>query len=80
MATVTARRLNQEPSAVKELARHEPVFVTERGREAFVILSVETYEQLVGSNSVHDSLRMEAEFDIEFEPVVNLSPSRPANL
>ncbi len=78
MGTVPARKFNQSPSLVKELARREPVFITERGTPAFVLLSIEAYESLTGSGSVHESLRMDEEID--FEPSISRDPVRPADL
>lgn len=80
MTRVTAREFNRSPSAIKELARNEPVFVTERGQAAFVLLSLESYEELRGAPSVHDSLRMDDDCEIDFEPAVSRDPIRAADL
>lgn len=80
MSTVSARRFNQAPSVIKELAKREPVFVTERGRTALVVISAEEYERLSGWTSTHATLRMDDDVDVDFEPVISRDPVRPAKL
>ena len=80
MGTVTAREFNRSPSSVKEMAKREPVVVTERGKPALVILSVAEYERLVGRTTTYDLFRMADDVEIDFEPVVSSEPVRPAEL
>jgi hypothetical protein len=44
----TSREFNQDVSSAKRIAREEPLFVTDRGKPTHVLLSIETYRQLVG--------------------------------
>lgn len=69
MSVVNARTFNQSPSTVKAMAKDGPVFVTDRGTPAIVVLAIEDYERLVGAGSIRDSLRMDV--DIPFDPVVS---------
>lgn len=78
MSVVSARTFNQSPSKVKAMAKDGPVFVTDRGRPTFVILSVDAYERMAGGGSVRSSLRMEV--DVEFEPMVSSDLGRVADL
>ncbi|RYD68355.1 MAG: type II toxin-antitoxin system Phd/YefM family antitoxin [Sphingomonadales bacterium] len=48
MRVVSSREFNQDVSAVKRLARLEPVFVTDRGRPTHVLLSIDAFRQLSG--------------------------------
>ena len=48
MKSFTSRAFNQDVSSAKRLAREEPVFVTDRGKPTHVLLSIETYRQIVG--------------------------------
>lgn len=69
MAVISARTFNQSPSKAKAMAKFGPVFVTDRGRPAIVVLNIAEYERLAGRGSIRDSLRMADE--IESEPVIS---------
>ena len=45
-ATMTSREFNQNTSKAKHLAKHGPVFITDRGRVTHVLLSEAEYQQL----------------------------------
>ena len=42
VTTVTSRALNQDIAGAKRAARSGPVFITDRGRPAHVLLCIET--------------------------------------
>ena len=46
MAAMTAQEFNRYTGQAKALAQEEPVFVTERGKIAYVLLNIDTYENL----------------------------------
>lgn len=48
VTTITSRRFNQDASGAKRAAREGPVFITDRGRPAHVLLSIEAYRRLLG--------------------------------
>jgi prevent-host-death family protein len=48
MKSFTSRQFNQDVSQAKRVARHEPVFVTDRGKPTHVLMSIEAYRQLLG--------------------------------
>jgi prevent-host-death family protein len=57
MATqMTSREFNQDTSRAKKAAEHGPVYITDRGRPAHVLLTYEAYEQLLGTQHVLDRL------------------------
>ena len=44
--TFTARQYNQDASGVKRAANGGPVIITERGKPAHVLMTIEAYERL----------------------------------
>jgi prevent-host-death family protein len=69
MTTLTSRELNQDIGRAKREAKQGPVFITDRGRPAHVLLSIEEYERLTGGRrSLLDALRMPGMEDIDFDP------------
>lgn len=68
-ATVTSRELNQDVGGAKKAAQSGPVFITDRGKPAHVLLSIEDYRRLAGQGrSLAEALSMPGLADIEFEP------------
>ncbi|MCL1798461.1 MAG: type II toxin-antitoxin system Phd/YefM family antitoxin [Eggerthellaceae bacterium] len=49
MAAMTAREFNQHTGRAKLLARQEPLFITERGRTEYVLLSIDEYNEIKDS-------------------------------
>ncbi len=69
ITTLSSRRFNQDTSGAKNAARVGPVFITDRGKPAHVLLTFEDYQKLTGgSASIVDLLAMPGGDDIEFEP------------
>ena len=67
--TCTSREFNQDVSAAKKAALDGPVFVTDRGKPAHVLLSIDEYLRLTNKGaSIVELLSMPAAADIEFEP------------
>lgn len=79
--TLSSREFNQDTSGAKKAADHGPVFITDRGRPAYVLLNIEEYLQLTGSAvSLVDALVMDDTADIDFEPQrADITP-RPVDL
>jgi prevent-host-death family protein len=46
MTTISSREFNQDTSKAKKAAKGGPVFITDRGRPAHVLLSIEHYQTL----------------------------------
>lgn len=67
--TFTSREFNQDVSAAKKAAQYGPVFVTDRGKPAHVLLSMAEYLRLTNKGpSIVEQLSMPAAADIGFEP------------
>ena len=67
--TLSSREFNQHTSRAKRAARKGPVFITDRGRPAHVLLTIERYEELAGKKkSIVDMLAMPEAAEIDFEP------------
>ncbi len=70
MTTMTAREFNRDVSAAKREASHGPVMITDRGKPAYVLLSIEEYRRLGETGrSLVDRLSVDDDVDIEFEPL-----------
>ena len=69
VTTVTNRELNQDVGRAKNAAKLGPVFITDRGRPAYVLLSIENYRRLAGQGrSLVELLSMPGLADIDFDP------------
>ncbi|HLV18496.1 MAG TPA: type II toxin-antitoxin system Phd/YefM family antitoxin [Pseudomonas sp.] len=78
---LTSREFNQDASGAKRAANKGPVFITDRGKPAHVLLSFEEYQRLTGGpGSVIDMLAMPGVEDVEFEAPRARELSRPADL
>ena len=80
MATqISSREFNQDTAGAKKAAEKGPVYITDRGRPAHVLLTYDAYEQLIGTHHVLDALGQPAGVeDIEFEVPTSEEISRPA--
>ncbi|MBZ9653945.1 type II toxin-antitoxin system Phd/YefM family antitoxin [Phyllobacterium lublinensis] len=81
ITTISSRQFNQHASEAKKAANDGPVFITDRGRPAHVLLSIEEYQKLTGKGkSLADVLAMQegGDFDVEF-PRLNIR-LKPADL
>jgi prevent-host-death family protein len=69
ITTLSSREFNQDTSRAKRAARQGPVFITDRGRPAHVLLTIEQYQEIKGKReSILDLLAMPEAAEIEFEP------------
>ena len=69
ITTLSSREFNQDTSRAKKAAADGPVFITDRGRPAHVLLTIEDYHKLAGGQaSIIDMLAMPGIEDIDFEP------------
>ena len=69
ITTISSRTFNQDTSAAKKAADTGPVIITDRGRPAHVLLSIDAYHQLTGGNAnLIDLLSMPDAADIDFAP------------
>ncbi|MGB4059354.1 MAG: type II toxin-antitoxin system prevent-host-death family antitoxin [Burkholderiaceae bacterium] len=59
--TFTSREFNQASSEAKRAANNGPVFITDRGQPAHVLISIELYRRLTcGDRSIADLLALPA--------------------
>lgn len=69
VTTMNSRTFNQDVSAAKRAAREGPVIITDRGKPAHVLMSIEAYRALAGrQDSIVDLLSDPSVADIPFEP------------
>ena len=80
--TVSSREFNQDVSTAKRAAFNGPVFITDRGHPAHVLLTIEAYQEITGKGeSIVELLAMPDAADIDFEPPrLNRELYRPADL
>jgi prevent-host-death family protein len=69
VTTLTSRQFNQDASGAKKAARQGPVFITDRGRPAHVLLTIEDYQRLAGGHmSLAEALAQRGGADFKFDP------------
>lgn len=81
ITTLSSRELNQDVTRAKKATKGGPVFITDRGKPAHVLLSFEDYQRLTKQRrNIADALAMPGVADIEFEPPRATVGTRPADL
>lgn len=78
--TISSREFNQDTGRAKKAAASGPVFITDRGQPAHVLLNIEEYRRLSGTGkNIIELLAMpegETAPDFDFEiPRLNILPS-----
>lgn len=80
ITTLSSRELNHDVTRAKKAAKDGPVFITDRGRPAHVLLSFEEYQRITQQRrNIADALAMPGVGDIDFEPPRIEIGSRPAD-
>lgn len=78
ITTITSRELNQDVTKAKKATRLGPVFITDRGRLAQVLISFEEYKRLTKQHkSIVEALAMRE--DVVFNPPRVIIASQPAD-
>jgi prevent-host-death family protein len=73
---ISSREFNQDVGRAKKATSAGPVVITDRGRPAHVLLSIEDYRRLTnGKQSLRDALAEEEATDFDFE-----APKAPLKL
>jgi prevent-host-death family protein len=68
ITTLSSRQFNQDASKAKKSARAGPVFITDRGRPAHVLLTFAEYKKITGEHTkIADLLAMPGIEDSELE-------------
>lgn len=80
--TLTSREFNHHTARAKRAAQEGPVFITDRGRPALVLMTIDAYHSLQGHpTSIADLLAMPAAEAVDFEPPRLAGPDfQPADL
>ncbi len=79
--TYSSREFNQDASGAKRAAEEGPVYITDRGRPAHVLLSIDEYRRLTETAaSIVDLLAMPADDDLAFDPTPARLRLRPVDL
>jgi len=82
VTTVSSREFNQDVSKAKRASVNGPVFITDRGHPAHVLLTIEQYQKITDKKeSIIDLLAMPDAADIDFDPPrLSNEIIRPADL
>lgn len=77
--TISSRDFNRDAGGAKRSALEGPVFITDRGKPAHVLLSIDDYRRLTSKGfSLAEALADEAAAAIEFDPPRVAELPRPA--
>lgn len=81
ITTLSSREFNQDLGHAKKAAHNGPVFITDRGKPAHVLLSFEEYQKITRQRrNIADALAMPGIEDIAFDPPRIAIDSHPADL
>ncbi len=81
ITTLSSRQFNQDSSKAKKAAMDGPVFITDRGRPAHVLLSFDEYKKISGRRTkIADLLAMPGIEDVELEIPQRSDLAQPADL
>lgn len=80
ITTLSSREFNQHASDAKRAAKNGPVFITDRGRPAHVLLSIEEYQRITGGRQkIADLLAMPGIEDVELDIPPMRDLAKPAD-
>jgi prevent-host-death family protein len=69
ITTLSSREFNQDATKAKKAAKRGPVFITDRGRPAHVLLTIEEYQRITHKKeNIVDLLAMPEVAEIDFDP------------
>lgn len=70
ITTISSREFNQDTGRAKKAAKNGPVFITDRGKPAHVLLSIEEYRKLSdkGPSLAEILAQPGPHADFEFDP------------
>lgn len=81
ITTLSSRELNQDVTRAKKAAQHGPVFITDRGKPAHVLLTFDDYQRLTKQRrNIADALAQPTDAAVEFEAPNAAITLRPADL
>lgn len=71
--TLSSREFNQDTGRAKKAALTGPVFITDRGRPAHVLMSIENYQKLAPKDlNLVDALAQDTDFDFDPPRLTNI--------
>lgn len=80
ISTVSSRQFNHNSSSAKKAALLGPVFITDRGKPTYVLLSIQNYKKISAKRTnLLDLLGMPGNTDIEFHPPKSPELARAAD-
>jgi prevent-host-death family protein len=82
ISTLSSREFNQDTSRAKKVAEQGPVFITDRGRPAHVLMTIEEYRRLTETpKNILELLDYPEANGIDFEiPVLGNDVYKPFDL
>ena len=81
VTTLSSREFNQDTSRAKKAASDGPVFITDRGKAAHVLLSMEEYRRITGQRrNIADLIAMPGSSDADLELPPRAERAKPADL
>ena len=81
ITTLSSRQFNQDASKAKKAAEAGPVFITDRGKPAHVLLTFAAYKKITGRQTrIADLLAMPGVGAVELEIPPLRDPVQPASL
>lgn len=81
ITTLSSRQFNQDASKAKKAAQAGPVFITDRGRPAHVLLSFDEYKKITGGRTkIADLLAMPGIEDVELDVPPLRDIAQPADI
>jgi prevent-host-death family protein len=81
ITTLSSRQFNQDASKAKKAAEAGPVFITDRGRPAHVLLTFDEYKKITGGRTkIADLLAMPGIEALELEIPQLRDLAQPADL
>ena len=67
--TISSREFNQDVSKAKKAALSGPVFITDRGHLAHVLMTIDEYQKISKKQeSIVELLAMPNDTDVDFDP------------
>lgn len=80
ITTLSSREFNQDTSRAKKATKEGPVFITDRGKPAHVLLSIQEYQRITGRHrNIVEALSMPGLSDIDVEFPRSRELARPAD-
>ncbi len=78
ITTLSSREFNQDTGRAKKASTNGPVFITDRGKPAHVLLSIQEYQKLSGERpkNLVEALSMPGLADIDFDPPCSRESAR----